>query len=597
MNTFRKILSLLSPKEKRRGALLLVLVVFMALMETAGVASVLPFLAVLGNPQMVETNPVLSVLYDWLGFASVHDFLLALGIAAFCMVLFAAGFRVVTTYAMNRFISMRRHALSERLLETYLRQPYSFFLNRHGSDMAKGILSEAAQAVDLALQPGLRIISASVVALALIALLVVIDPVLALGVGVVIGGMYVAVFLVVQGMLGRIGKERTVANRERFTAAGEALGGIKDIKLLGREYAYLSRFRPSSARFARHQATSATLSEVPKYLIEAVAVGGILGLALVLMVTSEDLGTILPILGLYAFAGYKLIPAAQMIYYGFARLRFGAAAVEGVYSDLTQHGASGEMNRAGVPTWSPEREISLVDLSYSYPNAAKPALVDINLKIPVGSVVGLVGGTGAGKTTLVDLILGLLRPSAGSIRVDGVEVTEANLRSWQNSLGYVPQEIFLTDRSIAENIAFGVPESQIDRARVERCARTAQVHGFIMSELPEQYDTKVGERGVRLSGGQRQRIGIARALYHNPSVLVFDEATSALDNITERLVMEAVNAVRHEKTVIMIAHRISTVQHCDRIYMLEHGQVVAQGSYQELLRASSGFRRLAQASA
>lgn len=593
MNTYQKTLSLLTPPEKRRGALVLVLVVFMALLETAGVASVLPFLAVLGNPQVVETNPVLAWLYTTLGFETVQNFLLALGIAAFAMVLFAAGFRVLTTYAMNRYISMRRHSLGERLLETYLRQPYTFFLNRHSGDLAKNILSEVDQVIGLVLGPAFHVIASSVVALALILLLVMLDPWLALAVGAAIGGMYALVYVVVQGLLGRMGEDRTAANTERFTAAGEALGGIKDIKLLGRESAYLSRFRPPSVRFARHAATSGTLAEVPKFLIEAVGVGGILGLALVLMVTTEGIGTVLPILGLYAFAGYKLIPAAQRIYEGFARLRFGASAVEGVYEDLRQRSELAEIHNAGIPPWIPTQDITLDGLSYHYPNAAKPALQDISLTIPVGSVVGLVGGTGAGKTTLVDLILGLLRPTEGCLRIDGEEVTAANLRAWQNTLGYVPQDIFLTDSSIAENIALGVPPAQMDRAAVERCALMAQIHDFIVSELPEQYDTLVGERGVRLSGGQRQRIGIARALYHEPSVLVFDEATSALDSITERAVMDAVNSVRRHKTIILIAHRLSTVRNCDRIFMLENGRIHRSGSYDELLELDPRFRVMA----
>ena len=596
MNTYQKALALLTPHEKRRGALVLVLVIFMALLETAGVASILPFLAVLGNPQVVETNPVLTYLYATLGFQDVQRFLLALGIAAFGMVIIAAGFRVLTAYAMNRFISMRRHGLSERLLETYLRQPYAFFLNRHSGDLAKSILSEVDQVVGLVLGPAFHVIAASVVALALILMLVIIDPWLALGVGAVIGGMYLAVYLVVQGLLGRIGEDRTAANRERFTAAGEALGGIKDIKLLGREYAYLSRFRPPSIRFARHVATSTTLAEVPKYLIEAIGVGGILGLALVLMVTTDGVGTVLPMLGLYAFAGYKLIPAAQRIYEGFARLRYGASAVDGVYQDLRHRTTLAEIHQAGLPAWTPKREIALDGLSYCYPNAAKPALTDINLTIPVGSAVGIVGGTGAGKTTLVDIILGLLRPTEGTMYIDGEPVTATNLRTWQNALGYVPQHIFLTDTSIAENIALGVPNAKINREAVERSARIAQIHEFIVNELPQGYDTLVGERGVRLSGGQRQRIGIARALYHDADVIVFDEATSALDNLTESEVMAAIDALPGDKTVLMIAHRLSTVRRCDRIVVLDQGQMVGCDTWDALMAGNPAFQRIAKLS-
>ncbi len=592
-DTVRKTIALLMPHEKRRGTLILVLVVFMALLETAGVASVMPFLAVLGNPEVVETNPILSDLYSLLRFETVNHFLMVLGIAAFSVIIFAAGFRILTVYTMNRYINMRGHSLSERLLETYLRQPYVFFLSRHSSDMAKSILSEVNQVLHNVLQPGFHVIAYTVVALALIIFLIVIDPWIALWVGVAISGMYFVAFLAVQGLMSRIGKDRTVADRERFTAAGEALGGIKAIKLMGREYAYLSRFRSASSTFARHQATASTAAEVPKFLIEAMGLGGVLLLALVLMVSTKDIGTVLPILGLYALAGYKLIPAAQKIYEGFARLRYGGAAVDVIYDDLHQRASLAEIAGVMQQMLIPAREISINNVSFTYPNAANPALRDIDLVIPMGTTVGFVGTTGAGKTTLVDIILGLLRPTEGSLRIDGKDITEGNLRAWQNSLGYVPQDIFLTDSSIAENIALGIPLELIDREAVLRSARMAQVHEFIMGELPQQYDTLVGERGVRLSGGQRQRIGIARALYQNPPVLVFDEATSALDTLTEQAVMEAVNNVRAEKTIILIAHRLSTVRDCDRIYLLDQGRLAGQGTYDEVARQNDQFRAMA----
>jgi len=282
------------------------------------------------------------------------------------------------------------------------------------------------------------------------------------------------------------------------------------------------------------------------------------------------------------------------IYQGFASLRYGQAAVDSLYADL--HPA--DNTPAQLPKTAPaplkaKHSISLDHLSYAYPKATKPALIDLNLEIPVGSAVGLVGSTGAGKTTLVDVVLGLLRPTQGTITVDSVPVTEEQLRAWQQSLGYVPQEIFLTDTTIAENIALGIPKDQIDYDQVERCARMAQVHDFIVQELPAQYQTLVGERGVRLSGGQRQRIGIARALYHNPEVLVFDEATSALDTVTEQAVMDAIDALAHQKTIILIAHRLSTVKNCDQIVLLEGGGIKAKGTYSELTENNLEFKLMA----
>ncbi len=594
----KKLLSLLSRQEKGRGALVLGMVVIMALLETAGVASLMPFLSVLGNPQAVETDATLAWLYQAGGFQSIDNFLIALGAGAFAVMVFSAAFRMATTYAMTRWAIMRSHSFAERLLEGYLRQPYDYFLNRHNADLSKTILSEASEVVNRAIKPGFEVVAYGIVMIFMIGLLVAIDPVLAVTVAAVLGGAYGLIYLAIRGYLDRIGQDRVRANQERFKASGEALGGIKDIKLLGREHAYLSRFRGPSSRFAKHQVTSQVLSQVPQYVIEAIAFGGIIALVLVLMAleggaTSDGLGNILPLLGVYAFAGTRLKLAMQMVYKGIANLRFGAAAVENLYNDLHRRETLAEIRKRPPEPMAPQQAVALDNVHYTYPNARTPALQRIDLHIPVGSSVGLVGSTGAGKTTLVDVILGLLRPTEGAITVDGELVTDSNLRAWQQALGYVPQEIFLTDASVAENIALGVPPERIDPEQVERCARMAQLHDFVMDEMPQQYDTVVGERGIRLSGGQRQRIGIARALYHDPSVLVFDEATSALDNVTEKAVMEAIDALHHQKTVILIAHRLSTVQGCDQVVLLDHGKVEAKGAFDALKDHSTRFRTMA----
>jgi ABC-type multidrug transport system fused ATPase/permease subunit len=588
----RKILDLLTSKEKRRGGLVFCVVTCMAVFEVAGVASVMPFLSVMGNPELVESNEFLAMLFAGLDFESRQRFLIFLGVSAFVIVLFSSIFRVFAHYVMNRFVEMRRHSVAERLLETYLRQPYVFFLGRHSGDLAKSILSEVDLLVQNVFRPGLQAAAYAVVAVAILLLLIAVDPWLAIGVASCIGGLYALIYLVVRGLLSRIGRERADANLQRFTTASEALGGIKAIKLLGREHAYLSRFRPASIRLSRHMANNATLGLAPKFLIEAVAIGGVLVLAVLLMVTTGGVGEILPILGLYAFAGYKLLPAFQNIYSGVAKLRFGGAAVDDIHRDLHQRVTLTQIDQHMPAALSLNEEIRLEAVAFTYPAAREPALEGINVTVPAATTVGLVGGTGAGKTTLVDIVLGLLYPTEGRLTVDGVPVTDENVRAWQQALGYVPQEIFLSDASVAENIAFGVPASEVDYIAIERAARMAQVHNFIVNQLPNGYGTEVGERGVRLSGGQRQRIGIARALYNDPDVLVFDEATSALDNATERAVMKAVNDLHEQKTIILIAHRLSTVESCDRIYLLEDGQLVDSGTYSELLTHSRAFQAM-----
>jgi len=601
MNTLKKTIALLTPHERRRGLMVLVMVMGMALLETAGVASVMPFLAVLGSPEMLDTNPILNTLYihaQPLGIATPDDFLIVLGIGAFALIIVSAAYRTLTHYAMNRYIEMRRHSISTRLLETYLRQPYAFFLDRHSGDMSKAILSEVDSVVAHVLRPSYNMVAYSLVLIAITVLLLIVNPWLALLAAGLLGGLYALVFLGIKHKLMRLGGIRVAANKERFMAAGEAFGGIKGIKLLGREQSYLSRFQGPSQKFAATQASHATINQVPKYLIEAFAFGGIIGIVVVLMISagglsSGALGQILPIIGLYAFSAYRLQPALQKIFSGLASLRYGQAAVDSLYADLHPDNAPAHLPKTEPEPLKATNSIALEHLSYTYPKAAKPALIDLKLEIPVGSAVGLVGSTGAGKTTLVDVILGLLRPTQGAITVDSVPVTDEQLRAWQQSLGYVPQEIFLTDATIAENIAMGIPEEQIDQAQIERCARMAQVHDFIVQELPAKYESLVGERGVRLSGGQRQRIGIARALYHNPEVLIFDEATSALDTVTEQAVMGAIDALAHQKTIILIAHRLSTVKNCDQIVLLEQGGIKAKGRYEELVHGNEQFKTMA----
>ena len=598
MSVYRKALALLTRREKSRGALVLLMVVIMAALETAGIASVMPFLTVLGDRDMIQTNPILSQAFDGLGFRSPDAFLFTLGATSFVLILFSTLFRALTHYAMNRFIEMRRHSLGERLLETYLRQPYAFFLNRHSNDMAKSILSEVDMLVIHVFRPSMMMVAYAVVTVSIIGLLIFIDPIISAAATFLIGGVYALVFLFFRDLLISKGEDRAQANTERFVVAGEALSGIKDIKLLGAEHAYLTRFRGPSIRNSRHQASAQTISQIPKFLMEAIGFGGVILLTLVLIMKGEgdsgaSLGDVLPILGAYTFAGYRLLPAVQNVYQGIAKLRFGTAAVDSVYNDFRQRSKSIELKREAPQPLLPQKSIALEGVSFIYDNAPSPALFNINLAIPVGSFIGLVGGTGAGKTTLVDIFLGLLWPTEGEITVDGVPVAESNLRAWQGALGYVPQDIFLTDSSVSENIALGVPASKIDHEQVIRCARMAQIHDFILGEMPQKYATIVGERGVRLSGGQRQRIGIARALYHDPAILVFDEATSALDNWTEKAVMKSIGALGKSKTVIVIAHRLTTIKNCDVVVHLKQGRIIEKGTYEDLASQSESFRLLA----
>ncbi|WP_298567181.1 ABC transporter ATP-binding protein [uncultured Aliiroseovarius sp.] len=594
METLRKLHALLTPRERRRGVLVLGLVLVMAGFEVVGVASVFPFFLTLSDPSLIQTNPTLSALYEWGGFTETHGFLLALALATFTFLMLGALVRSAGEYAMTRFVQMRRHSLGTRLIERYLRQPYAFFLGRHTGEMAKNILAEVEQATMFALAPVLRFATSVVTLVAILTFLVVMDPFIA-GVSVlVLGTAYVAIFVTIRRLVTRNSSRRIAADQARYTIAREALGGIKDIRILGKEDAYIRHFRAPSIEVSRMQAANLVLGQMPKYLVEAIGFGGMLLVCVALLSTlpaGSSATAILPQLGVFAFAAYRMLPSVQGIYRAMVEFRFGAGAVDVLYRDMT------ELPDIAPPPRAQNRlalhqALELQDLRFCYDGSTQ-GIDGLSLSIPAGSAIGVVGGTGAGKTTLIDLVLGLLTPSAGQICVDGVPITDANVKAWQSSIGYVPQSIFLGDMSIAENIALGTPADQIDMARVRDCAQRAQLDQFIETRLTDGYATEVGEGGLRLSGGQRQRIGIARALYHDPDILVFDEATSALDAITERDVMKAIKGLQGTKTILIIAHRLSTVETCDRIIMLNEGRIVASGPYRDLIERNSSFQALA----
>ena len=355
-------------------------------------------------------------------------------------------------------------------------------------------------------------------------------------------------------------------------------------------------FEAPSRELALATGNNAVVAMLPRYALEALAFGGIVLIVLYLLREQQDLQAIIPILGLYAFAGYRLMPSLQQIFHGLTNIRFNAAALDQLIADLPAAGSTA-VSTPAAPALRLRDSIRLRGVTFRYATAKETLFEGLDLEIRAATTVAFVGETGSGKTTLVDLILGLLRPGAGSIEIDGVPLTEENVRRWQANLGYVPQSIFLTDDTVTRNIAFGLPDEEIDREAVERAARAASIDRFIRTELPRGYETVVGERGVRLSGGQRQRIGIARALYQDPEVLVFDEATSSLDSLTEEAVLQAVHDLAGSKTILMIAHRLSTVRDCDRIFLLSGGEIVACGRYEDLVDSSPAFQALAAGTA
>jgi ATP-binding cassette, subfamily B, bacterial PglK len=583
LETFRKLWMLLTPRERRQGLILLATMLALGVIEMAGVASVFPLIAVLSDPSVIETNTYLNTAYTALGFTSTNAFLIALSASVFVIIVARSVFTAITSYGLLRYAQMRSHSLSVKLLGSYLRRPYAYFLNRHSADMGKSVLSEVEQVISGSLMPSLELFSKTIVATFLVVLVVVAEPMVAAVSMVVLISAYGVIYVAIRSYLRRKGIERIAANRARFQIAQEVLAGVKEVKIGGLERGYLRRYDKASSHFARLKLRLALVKQVPQQALQLLAMGGILTIIMVLLMRADgQLNEALPVVALYAFAGLRLLPAIQTIYKSIVALRFGGPALDALCSDLFE--AEHAIDLKPVEPLPLTREISLENVSFAYPLAERTAIRDVSLTIPVHSTVSFVGPTGAGKSTIVDIILGLLEPQEGALKVDGIPITRSNVRRWQRSVGYVPQQIFLADETIAANIALGVAPSRIDRAAVERAAKLANLHDFIASQLPKGYDTEIGDRGVRLSGGQRQRVGIARALYHDPDVLVLDEATSSLDNQTEKAVMEAVHNIARQKTIIMIAHRLSTVEDSDNVFLVERGTVLDQGRFEQLAK-------------
>lgn len=572
---------LIPPSNQRRGLLLLCLMMIRGGMEVVGVASVVPFLAILGNPGLIETNYYLSILYKMMGFEQYRSFLIAIGLASILIIVVSASFRALTDFFIYRFSNFNHHSLSLRLLKKYLSQPYPFFLQRNNSSLSMTLLALVGKANMFFLQ-GLQLVSATFVSISIALMLVAAAPLLAFILLAFFCGLYALIFRITRGFLTRISRSSTKANALRYKVSSDTFGGIKELKVLGRENAYLTAFSRPSIIYAEYESYNQILASTPRYVIEAAGFSSILLIAIYSICSgSENLGQSLPILGLYAFGAQRLLPSLQTVYLSLSSMRFGLSSVETLLEDLNRPESKEDILEDTITPLRMTDSLQFRNLCFTYQNANFPALDNINFTISAGSSLGIIGSTGAGKTTLVDVLLGLLEASSGEIVVDNVPLNHERIRAWQKCIGYVPQNIFLADDSIINNIAFGIPEEEIDRTMVEKAASLANIHDFIMT-LPEGYQTHVGERGVRLSGGQRQRIGIARALYHNPDVLVFDEATSALDNATEAEVMRAIDGLAGTKTIIMIAHRLSTVKNCNTVLELNAGKIVYLGSSERI---------------
>ena len=585
---------MLDTHEKNKLILLIIGIFLMSLLDVMGVASIMPFMALLVNQDSIEKSLVVSWLFKSLEFENNENFLIFIGVCVFFIIILSLIIKALVIYIQTRFSLMLEFSVSRRLIQGYLFQPYEWFLEKHSANLGKNVLSEVGNVVHGGMLPLLNLIAQLSVVLAILGFLLVVDTFLAIGMLVILGSAYGMILFVMRRKIKHLGEERFVANQERYKAVSEIFGAIREVKLVGLEKIYTEKFSRPAETYAKGQTTAHIITQLPRYVLEAVAFGGMILIVLYLMISRGSFSDAIPIVSLYAFAGYRLMPALQQIYSSLTLLRFVGPVLDALHEDLIELSPRASEGDKSVDA-KDMNLLRLEDVSYVYPGAKKHAIKNINIDIHSKKTVGIVGSTGSGKTTLVDLVAGLLGATSGCLIVDGSSLTATKRSGWSKLIGYVPQQIYLLDDTITANIALGVTEDYVNMSSIERVSKIANLHDFVTEKLERGYDTKIGERGVRLSGGQRQRIGIARALYRNPQILILDEATSALDNLTEQVVMDAVHNLESKITIIIVAHRFSTVRECDYIYMLEDGMIVAEGSYDYLIKNSTEFKKMAYA--
>ena len=593
---FRRLFKIL-PVSSRGGLILVVCVsLIAAFFETASVASILPFMAIVMDPGVLDKYTWFDVGLRFFGITSQQTAIIVIGFATVAVLALGNAASATNLWVSSKYVARTRRKLSTELFEGYMAQPYEFHVQREAASLNKVLGGDVDAALNGFLGSLLAVISKGLTGLVLVGMIVIFDPFVALGSVIVLGGGYFLVYRLIRAKQAKLGREMNEAAILSGRTTIEALGGIKELRVLGREHAALETYTSTLKTLVNSHISSLLAASLPRYIIEVIAYGGIVAVTLVFVIKGQALEAV-PSLALYALAGNRLVPTFQQFFASAHSIKYYSLSVASLETDLAIVRSSNNQNSESNTKSHSEKmafnnQIRLNDLSFTYPGSHKPALDNISLAIGQKQSVGIVGRTGSGKTTLVDVILGLYRPGTGELSVDGVVIDANNDRAWRSRIGYVPQSVFLINATITQNIALGVPGRDIDQNAIKQSARMAQAEEFIC-QLPLGFETVVGERGVKLSGGQRQRLGIARALYHDPDILIFDEATSALDGMTEDAVMEAVQRLSGQRTMILIAHRLRTVQSTDRIIMLEAGKIVADGSYEDLLANSLPFRKLA----
>ncbi len=584
VETVRQALALLNGGLRRRWWWHVPWALFSAVLEMLATGGMLALIRLISDPSGAERLAALSALRQWIGFESGAGFNAAFGALLGLFYLVKNSLRVAETYAQQRCAAATAVWISSGLLERYLSAPYSLHLRRNSSEMLNNVSSAADQVSGLVLQSVAALISEAFIAVGILAVLVAQLPPLARGAAAVTAGVTILLLWVTQRRHIRWGRLLHHASVQKLQSIRQSLAAVKEAKILGRERYFGRRFARIRAALGDLEAVQLTTEVLPRLVVETTFVIALTALIVLAWLRPNAAGNLTLTLGIFAYGGLRLLPSLHLLVYRFNRIGSGEAAVQAVSRDWHELAAYVAVSHRAEAGMALTESVVFEDVSFAYEDShggwGEPALRHIDLAIRLGESIGIVGPTGAGKTTFVDLMLGVLEPTSGSIRVDGRDI-RLSLRSWQRQIGYVPQTVYLIDHSIRRNIALGLEDAEIDEARVVDSARDAQLDGFL-SGLADGLDTVVGERGVRLSGGERQRIAVARALYRRPTVLIFDEATAALDNVTEQALTSTIHGLHGRITTVFIAHRLSTVQSCDRLIYLRNGRIADVGSYAEL---------------
>ena len=586
-----KLISILSLNERKKGLIIILISFLMALIDSLSASSFMSFMSLINNKNYLNENKFLYYIKNYLGVKSDFDFIYIFGICVTCVIVAAILLKALNTYAQLRYIHTLEYTVARRLINLYLKQPYEWFLNKNSSEVGKTILNEIAELSRVSINSIMTLISSSLIIICMLTMILIVNYTVALTIIIIFLTTYCLIFLATRLLVVQIGSNRFSSNAERFLAINELFGAIKEIKISGQEKIYLNKFSAPAAQYSKSYTNARLIGQLPRFGLEIVAFIGILSSLLLIYRTYGGIVDSLPYISLYLYAGFRILPSLQVVFSSITQLRVYKLTTESIFKDFNELKVKKHVH-SNEKIIIPKKRIKLSNINFKYFESNEFALQDISVEFIAGESTAIIGSTGSGKSTLIDIIIGLLNQQKGNIFIDNLEINESNKNNWQRSIGYVPQSIYLSDETIASNIAFGIDQDKINFNKLIEVSKISKIHSYIDKDLKNKYFSIIGERGVKLSGGQRQRIGIARALYKSPKVLVLDEATSALDTITEKQVMQGIYKLENKPTIIVIAHRLSTVRNCDKIIILKDGKINDIGVYEELSIRNKIFREM-----